>query len=569
MPIELSRRHLVGAAAVAAPLATATQARAAAKPRPHDPRLPDPAKVDVSEPADLSLLECASALQAGRLSSRELTRACLQRARERDGATTAWRGIYPDYAMQLATAADKRLATARRTGRPAPLVTGVPLALKDLYAAKGLPLTASSQVLAGHRAAGDSTAWARLKAAGMVLLGHSETDEFAFGSATAQTGNPWDPTRSPGGSSGGSGSLLGARLVPAALGTDTGGSLRFPAALCGVTSVKPTFGRVSAYGVIPLIWNNDHCGPMARSAADASLLLSYLAGYDPHDPITLTAPTLAQTAYPTQPSMARKPYAGLRFGVVTAAVEQLPAATAKVMARFLKQVQQLGGTLVDVTLPAGANGGSAKTNVSTLGETGVYHSQFLSRTGRYGPVYQAVVSASVAASQAATVGDTMRYAQGRVRFAHGYNKLFVQHRLTALLLPTTYADGPMRSDVAGVTILSDGPLGEVGFANAAGVPVVNTPVGRSGATGMPFGVQIAGRAWDELRLLRIAIDYQHRYPYWAEAPPALTVPRAIPTAQVTAVTAHTDPTGTWAARPGYAFTPTRDASPTTISPTAG
>jgi aspartyl-tRNA(Asn)/glutamyl-tRNA(Gln) amidotransferase subunit A len=226
--MQVSRRTFMAGAATTAALLPGT-AYAARGYRARASRLPDPTTISAVDPADLSLVQCAALLQAGKLSSVELTTGCLDRAKERDGATTAWIRVYPGYALALAKAADARLTAARRTRGAAPLVTGIPLALKDLYAAKGLPVTASSKVLTGNIAIADSTVWSRVRAAGMVLLGHAETDEFAIGVGTPQVGNPWDPSKSPGGSSGGSGALLGARLIPAATGTDTGGSLRLPA----------------------------------------------------------------------------------------------------------------------------------------------------------------------------------------------------------------------------------------------------------------------------------------------------------------------------------------------------
>lgn len=572
--MTVSRRRFVAGATAAAATApalvrTSTATAAPARTPGRDPRLPDPASVPLDSPADLSLLQTASVLQAGRLSAVELATACLERSRARDGATTAWIRLYPEVALGLARTADRRLATARRTRTPAPLLTGVPLALKDLYAAKGLPLTASSKVLAGNIAEADSTAWARLKAAGMVLLGHAETDEFAFGVGTIQTGNPWDPTRSPGGSSGGSGAVLGARFVPAALGSDTGGSLRLPATACGITALKPTFGRVSAYGVIPLCWSRDVAGPMARSAADTSLLLSTLAGADPHDAATLGAPDVPRGGYPLVPTPGRKPYAGMRFGVLRADAEALPAGTTGIYARFLREVQALGGTLVDVELPPAPAPEPLPTGVvGELSEAGLYHQQFLPTSlAGYSPDYAALVTALVASQKAVTAVDYMRYNQGRQAYQHAYHRLFRDQRLTAVLLPGSTGDGATRRDLAGINNLSGNVPGNVVWANTAGVPVITTPAGFSTETGMPFGVQIGGRAWDEVRLLQLAIDHQHRYPYWKKRPEPLLVPRAIPTARVVAVTPTVhDPTGTITTRPFVTNTPTRLTDEVALSP---
>src|SRR5579862_3996581 len=245
----VSRRTLLGAAASAGLAAALVVPGSAAAWRDGaGRRLPAPAAVlsALGDPADLGVLEAASLLQARRLSSRELTEACLARIRRRDAAVNAWSRVYPELALDLAGRADARLAAGavRRAG-PAPPLCGVPFGLKDLFAVAGLPLTAGSGVLAGHRAPGDSTAAARLIAAGMPLLGHLQMAEFAFANDTPQTGNPYDLSRSPGGSSGGCAAALAARTVPAALGTDTAGSVRLPSSACNTSAIKPTYGLVS------------------------------------------------------------------------------------------------------------------------------------------------------------------------------------------------------------------------------------------------------------------------------------------------------------------------------------
>ncbi len=559
------RRFLASAAATAAGVRTASAAAAPATSTSKRLGLPDPATIKVTDPADLSLLECAALLQRRRLSSVELTEACLARSRARDGETTAWVRVYPELAAELARAADARLSprseSARR--RKSPLVCGVPLALKDLYAVKGLPLTASSQVLEGNVASGDSTVWTKLRHRGMVLLGHAHTDEFAFGVGTPQTGNPWNPACSPGGSSGGSGAVLGARMVPAATGTDTGGSLRLPANACGITSLKPTFGRISAYGVIPLVWTRDHCGPMARSAADVALLLSAMAGADQEDPSTLAGPPPPAGGYPHTPTKGPRPFTGKTFGVPRGAADALPAATAKLFARFLDEVKALGGQVKTVDMPALPTGDV--DGVSSLAETGLYHRQFApGSTGKYRAELGAIVAASIAA-QSAPVGDYLTANRDRTRYMHEYNALFEREGLTCVVFPGSGVDGPTRKVVAGLTIfntLAGSVTGDVVWANLAGVPALATPIGRSEATGMPFGVQLGVRAWQEAEVLQLGVDYQAAHPYWADAPKPLTTPREIPTARLLASPGGgPDPTNTDAKHPAPQVVPTLAAGP--------
>ncbi len=235
----------------------------------------------MDDAADLGVVDAAEQLGRRALSSRELTEACLARISERNGASShdgdpasvnAWVRLYRDEALAAAARADARLAAGG-----APPLCGIPIGLKDLYGVAGKPVTASSGFFS-ETPARDCDVWARLAAQGMVLLGHLHTHEFAAGGTTDQVGNPWDLSRSAGGSSGGSGAALAARMTPAATGTDTAGSLRIPAAACGVSTVKPTTGLVSIRGIVPLAPTFDHAGPMARSIADCEPLLAAMAG---------------------------------------------------------------------------------------------------------------------------------------------------------------------------------------------------------------------------------------------------------------------------------------------------
>ena len=234
----------------------------------------------VTDPADLGVITAAAMLRDRRLSAVELTDACLARIEERNGgepsfdgapdAINAWVRLYANAARDQARAADRRLGLDLDS---APPVCGMPLGLKDLYGVAGLPLTASTRVLEGTVAADDCTVWARLRDQGMVLLGHTHTHEFAAGGTTDQVGNPWALGRVAGGSSGGSAAALAARMTPAALGSDTCGSLRIPSACCGTSAIKPTHGLLPLDGIIPLAPSMDHPGPMARSIADCAALL--------------------------------------------------------------------------------------------------------------------------------------------------------------------------------------------------------------------------------------------------------------------------------------------------------
>jgi aspartyl-tRNA(Asn)/glutamyl-tRNA(Gln) amidotransferase subunit A len=242
----------------------------------------------VSDPADLGVVEATALLRERRLSPSELVTACLARIRERDGthshagdagSVNAWVRVYEEDALSAAAHADALLAAGHDDLPP---LCGIPVGLKDLYAVAGKPLTGSSLVLA-EVPQRDSDVWARLSSAGAILLGHLHTHELAIGGTTDQVGNPWALERSAGGSSGGSAAALAAGLVEAALGSDTGGSIRIPAACCGIVGFKPTYGLVPLEGCFPLAPSLDHGGPMARTVAGcAEMLEALVPGFAPN-----------------------------------------------------------------------------------------------------------------------------------------------------------------------------------------------------------------------------------------------------------------------------------------------
>ena len=272
-------------------------------------------------PTDLGVLQAAEQLRDGQLSALELTEACLQRIEERNGgapshdgapeAINAWVRLYPDLAREQARAADERRA---RDGADTPLLCGIPLAVKDLYGVAGLPLTASSRVLDGNVAERDAVAYKRLRDDGMVLLGHTHTHEFAAGGTTDQVGNPFALDRVAGGSSGGSAAALAARMTPAALGSDTCGSLRIPSACCGISAIKPTHGRIPLDGVIPLASSLDHPGPMARTIADCAAILQAMAAGGA-EPLPVMPPPVPLPELPLTRRPGPRPFEGMTIAL--------------------------------------------------------------------------------------------------------------------------------------------------------------------------------------------------------------------------------------------------------------
>jgi aspartyl-tRNA(Asn)/glutamyl-tRNA(Gln) amidotransferase subunit A len=427
---------------------------------------------------------------------------------------------YDDLAAQQAAAAGTAL---KRLGARAPLLTGVPVVLKDLYAVKGLELTASSRILAGNVAPGDSAVWRRLAANGMVLMGHTHTDEFAFLAVTPQCGNPWQLARVTGGSSGGSAAALAARMVPAATGSDTLGSLRIPAAFCGVSSIKPTFGLVSAAGVIPLAWSLDHCGPLARSVADCSLLLSAMAGHDADDPSTDIGHT-PPANYPLSARSGARPLQAARIGIPRSLGGTPDAGPGQVYERTQQELAGLGAQLVAVDEPPSPFTASTDPLAFYTDAADYHQPWFPSRASDYrGPAAQMLALIRAMNLSALAYLDMHRR---RAAFQATYREFLSSQRLDAIALPVSLADPPLRSPDSNALILSPAtnpensklltyPYSYLGF------PVVTVPGGVSSASGLPVGIQLVGAPFSEARLIQIAIDLQLHHPHFTEQPPGL------------------------------------------------
>jgi len=259
---------------------------------------------------DLSIGELADSLAAAQISSVELTGHFLARIERLNPGLNALITLTAEQALECAAAADRRLAAGER-GR----LLGIPLIHKDIFCTDGVRTSCGSRILDNFIAPYDATVVMRLKAAGAVMLGKANMDEFAMGSSNETSfygpvRNPWDTTRVPGGSSGGSAAAMGARLAPFCTGTDTGGSIRQPAALTGVTGIKPTYGRVSRYGMIAFASSLDQAGVLARTAADAAAVLEVMAGFDPKDSTSVDVPV------PDYPALLEQPLKGLRIGLL-------------------------------------------------------------------------------------------------------------------------------------------------------------------------------------------------------------------------------------------------------------
>jgi aspartyl-tRNA(Asn)/glutamyl-tRNA(Gln) amidotransferase subunit A len=462
--------------------------------------------------ADLGVLEAAARLRARELSAVELAEACLARIEERNGgeptfdgapdAINAWARLYPERALEAARAADERLA---REGEGAPLLCGVPVGVKDLYGVAGLPLTASSRVLEGNVATEDALAWTRLRDAGMVMLGHTHTHEFAAGGTTDQVGNPWDVARSAGGSSGGSGAALAAGMVPAALGTDTAGSLRIPAALAGVSAIKPTHGRVPIDGIVPLSATLDHAGPMARTVADcAAVLTAMAAGGAQATP--LMPPPAPLGELPTAPRAGR-PLEGLRVAL-TDRVEALEVEddVNDGLEAARRAVEELGASVVSL---AGAGDPSMDDFSAVMfAEVAEHHARHAELVDRYRISIREFVELGASFSGAAVYIEAQ---QARDRAVAAWEAWFAEHGVDLLLEPTV----PMTAQPRGHGYDSGHLGGEadplIGFTaawNFTGFPVAALPAGLGSRTGLPVGVSLVAPRGQEALVTQVAIDLQ-------------------------------------------------------------
>jgi aspartyl-tRNA(Asn)/glutamyl-tRNA(Gln) amidotransferase subunit A len=480
---------------------------------------------------ETSVTELAAALAARRLSSVELTQACLDRIARAD-ALNAFITLDPARSLAQARAADARIA--RGEGGP---LTGIPIAHKDIFCAQGWLTTCGSKMLANFVAPYDAHVVESLDRAGAVLLGKTNMDEFAMGSSNESSHfgpvrNPWHTGFVPGGSSGGSAAAVAARLVPCATGTDTGGSIRQPAALCGISGIKPTYGRVSRYGMIAFASSLDQGGPLARTAADLAVLLGAMAGFDPRDSTSLDRP---QEDYGRD---LERPLAGLRIGLPReyfgpGMADDVRRAVEEAIAAFRK----LGATTVEVALP--------NTGLAVPAYYVIAPAEASSNLSRYDGVrygYRAPEYADLAdmycKTRAQGFGPEVkrRILVGTYVLSHGYyDAYYLQAQRVRRLIARDFADAFRRCDV----IL--GPtsptvafrVGEKAAdpvtmylndiyttaANLAGLPALSIPCG-FGAEGLPVGLQLAGDYFAEARLLNVAHQYQRATDWHVRIPPA-------------------------------------------------
>jgi aspartyl-tRNA(Asn)/glutamyl-tRNA(Gln) amidotransferase subunit A len=466
-----------------------------------------------------TVAELSRALASKAVSSVELTQLFLERiSKYRD--LNAFITVDPEKSLAQARAAD-----ARRAKGEAAALTGIPVAQKDIFCADGWLTTCGSKMLSSFIAPYDATAIARFSGAGAVLLGKTNMDEFAMGSSneTSHFGpvrNPWDPTTVPGGSSGGSAAAVAARLAPAATGTDTGGSIRQPAALTNLTGLKPSYGRVSRYGMIAFASSLDQGGPMTQSAEDAALLLGVMAGFDPRDSTSVDAPV------PDFVAALDHPLKGLRIGLPKEYFgDGLSADVAKAVEAAIAEYRKLGAQTVEVSLPnsslaipcyyvlapAEASSNLSRYDGVRYGFRAAEYKDLIdmyckTRAQGFGAeVKRRIMIGTYALSAGYYDAYYLKAQRLRRLIAQDFEQAFeVCDVIMGPTSPTTAFKLGAKSDDPVSMYLSDIYTISV---NLAGLPGLSIPAGFDGK-GLPVGLQIIGRYFGEERLLNVAHQYQ-------------------------------------------------------------
>ena len=455
-----------------------------------------------TEPALMSLTSVAQAIAQKQLSSREATQSCLDRIARHEPRLNAFIAIEADEALKAADAADAALAKGRGRG----VLHGVPLAHKDMYDEAGKVATCGSKIRRDFVASTTSTALQRLKDAGTVRLGTLQMAEFAYGPTghNAHFGavhNPWGFDHITGGSSSGSGAAVAARLTFAALGSDTGGSVRMPAHFCGVTGLKTTVGRISRAGAMPLSQSLDTVGPLARTAADCALLLGLMAGADPQDPTAVSGPL------PDYMAAVQQPLKGLAIGIPAAFyVDDLDSDVARVIDETVAIARREGATIVQVELPDQRQLSAASQLVLAV-EAAAFHKRWMiERPQDYGPQVLMRLQNGLAVP-AVSYLEAMRW-RGPALAAH----LAAVNGVDAVIAPVA----PLAAPTIAESDVGNSPVAEAVIqrltrftrpVNYLGLPSLAVPAGFT-RNGLPVGMQLIGRPFDEATLLRIGAAFQ-------------------------------------------------------------
>lgn len=441
---------------------------------------------------DLSIAEMGRALRAGEVTAEQIARDALARVAARNGALHAFVLVTEERALDDARRADAEL----RAGHDRGPFHGIPHALKDIYDTAGIRTTCHSKLRIDNVPGEDSVVAAKFVEAGAVLLGKLATHEFALGGPSFDlpfppARNPWNTEHVTGGSSSGSATAIAARIVRMAMGSDTGGSIRGPAAWCGLAGIKPTYGRVSRRGVFPLSWTLDHCGPLARSVEDCAITLQVLAGYDPQDAAS------ADVSVPDYCAGLDRGVSGLRVGIPRAFFAQASATSPEVVAaieRTAAELRAAGATVDDITLPDYALFAAAGRVIMMAESFAIHEQDMQSRLLDYGEI----TAGRFILGAAITAADYIHALRARRELADAVNAALQHHDV--LLTASALTTAP-RFDAPVDSLSSSSPMQTIPF-NVTGHPAMSVPVGLAGNR-LPLSVQVVGRPFDEAMVLRV------------------------------------------------------------------
>lgn len=457
-----------------------------------------------------SIREAANELHSGVSTPTELVLETLASIDTLDSEIQAFVTVLREQALRDAEQAEREMRTGLYRGQ----LHGIPIAIKDLIAVKDVPTTASSQVLAQHISQEDAMVVEQLRKSGAIIIGKTNTFEFAYGPYAPPTRNPWNLGHTTGGSSGGSTAAVAAGMCLGAIGTDTGGSIRIPSACCGVTGLKPTYGRVSCYGVIPLSWSLDHVGPIGRSAEDCALIFDAIAKYDPRDPNSVSGPPTSpsrSTALLITGAEGRDPLSlqGIKLGIPQENyMAPLDTEVRQAWRAALHVLEEEGAEIVDVELPRPT---MDLYRTIQMPEATLAHLQKGWLT-EHADLYGEAVRTRLSQGQTVSAVDYLQALYERRIFSSSLRT--IMQRVDAFVMPTLPITAPSLEQVA-QDIEIDGVVENATVAllrmtmpfNLAGLPAVSCPCGFA-TNGLPIGLQIAGKPFEEATVLRIAHAYQ-------------------------------------------------------------
>jgi len=466
-----------------------------------------------------TLSELSAMLESGDVTSVQLTEHFLQRIKDHDGQLNSFITVTPEQALKAAAEADEK----RKAGNAGPL-TGVPIAHKDIFCTRDIKTTCGSKMLDNFASPYDATVVEKMQQAGVIMLGKTNMDEFAMGSSNETSfygavKNPWNTNAVPGGSSGGSASSVAARLTPASTGTDTGGSIRQPAALCGITGLKPTYGRVSRYGMIAFASSLDQAGPMAQSAEDCALLLNAMSGFDPKDSTSL------EKEVPDYTHDLNKPLDGLKIGLPKEYFgEGLSAGIDEVVKKAIDEYKEMGAEIIEISLP--------NTHLAVPVYYVVAPAECSSNLSRFDGVRfghrcdePKDLEDLYKRSRGEGFGEEVkrRILVGTYALSAGYyDAYYIKAQQLRRMISDDFVKafekvdvimGPSSPETAfNIGEKSDDPISMylsdiyTIAVNLAGLPGMSVPAGFS--DNMPVGLQIIANHFDESRLLNVAHQYQ-------------------------------------------------------------